>query len=224
MIKAGKKMTGGLNDATEEEVSKYIAALSPKQCVEIKRIWPDFEHTIKSAFSGALEECVLQLMEEPTEMMARELNEAMKGMGTNNKTLNRILAGNHKHVAMQISASFFKKYDKKLSDELKSETSGDFCQALLTWVAGNDASGGLESTVMYYRRKMFENMLSGADAPAYADILRAAIANCKDCVTSLDCDILKKATVGLGTDERAGESSYLLHELFADLFLDITED
>lgn len=202
MIKNGGSMLGGLKDKAEEEISKYIAAMSAKQCGEVKKVYGKFEETIKDKFSGALEEAILQLMQEPDELQAFQLKEAMQGIGTDEENICRILGGNHKHVAAQISATFFTKYDKYLKDELASEIGGNFLNAVKVWIRGHDAAGGMEPTVAFYRKQFEAGTLGAGDIEVYCSILQTAIDNCKECIASLDCDLLKKAAKGIGTDER----------------------
>lgn len=174
-------MLGGLKNEAEESVSKYIAAMSPKQCTAISRIWPSFEKTIKDKFSGALEEAVLQLMEESEPLQAELLMKAMKGLGTDEETLSRILGGNHKHVAASIAKVYFEKYDKELSVAIKSEVGGNYQNALLTWITGNEVTGDLEQSVLYNHREMSAGRLSPAQLHTFGEMLRNAIANAKVC-------------------------------------------
>jgi hypothetical protein len=181
MIKKGGAMFGGLKNEAEEAVSKYIANMSPQQCTAVGQVWSAFEKTIKDKFSGALEEAVLQLMEEPEPLQAELLMKAMKGLGTDEETLSRILGGNHKHVSASIARTFFKKYDKELSVEIKSEVGGNFQNALVTWIAGEEATGTLEQTLKFYRTEMAANRLSAAQLQSFEEVLRNAIANAKVC-------------------------------------------
>ena len=179
MIKKGGAMMGGLKNEAEEAVSKYIAAMSAKQCEAVAKVWSSFEKTIKDKFSGALEEAVLQLMEESEPLQAEQLMKAMKGLGTDEETLSRILGGNHKHIAANIARAFFKKYDKDLSTEIKSETGGNYQNALVTWISGYEATGGLEPTIAFNRRKMEAGQLSADEQRSFAEVLATAIENAK---------------------------------------------
>ncbi len=82
-------------------------------------------------------------------------------------------------MAANIARSFFTKYDKDLAVEIKSETGGDYQNALVTWIAGNDATGGLEPSIQYYRKKMEAGQLTAEQQQSYAQLLSTAIDNAK---------------------------------------------
>jgi len=62
---------------------------------------------------------------------ARNLRDAMKGMGTDEKTLIKIICNRSRQQLQAVQASFKAKYGKDLSKELKKETSGNFLKVLL---------------------------------------------------------------------------------------------
>uniref|UniRef100_A0A673LZX2 Annexin n=1 Tax=Sinocyclocheilus rhinocerous TaxID=307959 RepID=A0A673LZX2_9TELE len=80
---------------------------------------------LKAALKGELEEVVLSLLMTPAQYDSFLLKGAMKGMGTDEDTLVEILASRTNKEIREIK-------QKDLEAEIKSETSGDFRNALLS--------------------------------------------------------------------------------------------
>ena len=62
----------------------------------------------------------------------QELHKAMKGLGTNDTTLIRIIVTRTEIDMQYIKAEYQKKYKKSLNDAVHSETSGDYRTFLLS--------------------------------------------------------------------------------------------
>ena len=62
----------------------------------------------------------------PSEMFADKIYSALKGIGTDSNTLNRILATRNEIDMVDIREIYFVKYNKKLVDAIKSDTSGPY--------------------------------------------------------------------------------------------------
>jgi hypothetical protein len=184
-FKNGSTMMGGLKDAAEEEISKYLAAMPSAQCQAVARAWArlfpsddSLEKTIVKKFGGALEEACLLLISEPRDIECKKLHDAMEGIGCDDKTLSRILGGAHKHTAVLIANRYMEKYDKNLRVQIRDETGGNFETALLTWLMGTDPTGSMEPTIQYYT-KLYRTMTDPKDVVIYIKLLRQAIANTK---------------------------------------------
>ena len=65
---------------------------------------------------------------------AEMLYESMKGLGTRDDDLIRILVSRHEIDLPQIKNEYKKLYSKSLYDHVKSETSGDYQKLLLTLI------------------------------------------------------------------------------------------
>uniref|UniRef100_A0A672RHQ0 Annexin n=1 Tax=Sinocyclocheilus grahami TaxID=75366 RepID=A0A672RHQ0_SINGR len=87
---------------------------------------------LKAALKGELEEVVLSLLMTPAQYDSFLLKGAMKGMGTDEDTLVEILASRTNKEIREIKQVFKQEYKKDLEAEIKSETSGDFRNALLS--------------------------------------------------------------------------------------------
>ena len=62
----------------------------------------------------------------PSEMFADKIYSALKGIGTDSNTLNRILSTRNEIDMVDIREIYFVKYNKKLVDAIKSDTSGPY--------------------------------------------------------------------------------------------------
>ncbi|KAH7850662.1 hypothetical protein Vadar_001141 [Vaccinium darrowii] len=79
---------------------------------------------------------ILQCAENPAKYFAKVLHKAIDGLGTDEKTLSRIIVSRAEIDIQQIKAEYLKKYKKSLSDEVHSVTSGNyraFLLSLLDW-------------------------------------------------------------------------------------------
>ncbi|XP_067296304.1 annexin A1a isoform X1 [Pseudorasbora parva] len=86
---------------------------------------------LKAALKGELEDVVLGLLMPPAQYDAFLLKNAMKGLGTDEETLIEILASRTNKEIRELKQVFKQDYKKELEAEIKSETSGDFRNALL---------------------------------------------------------------------------------------------
>ena len=59
-------------------------------------------------------------------MFADKIYSALKGIGTDSNTLNRILATRNEIDMVDIREIYFVKYNKKLVDAIKNDTSGAY--------------------------------------------------------------------------------------------------
>ncbi|KAL0326799.1 UNVERIFIED_CONTAM: Annexin D5 [Sesamum angustifolium] len=90
---------------------------------------------IKSETSGNFEFAlltILQCAENPGKYFAKVLHKAMKGMGTDDTTLIRVIVTRAEIDMQYIKAEYHKKYRKSLNDAVHSETSGHYRTFLLS--------------------------------------------------------------------------------------------
>ncbi|ELW64362.1 Annexin A6 [Tupaia chinensis] len=69
---------------------------------------------------------------------ADKLYKSMKGAGTDEKTLTRIMISRSEIDLLNIRREFIEKYDKSLHQTIEGDTSGDFLKALLALCGGDD--------------------------------------------------------------------------------------
>jgi hypothetical protein len=111
-----------------------FAKKSPEELVIIARYY--FKKTgtalcdvINKKFSGKNKNVMNEILYNiinPSEMFADKIYSALKGLGTDTNTLNRILATRNEIDMIDIREIYFIKYNKKLVDAIKSDTSGDY--------------------------------------------------------------------------------------------------
>ncbi|XP_016369304.1 annexin A13-like isoform X1 [Sinocyclocheilus rhinocerous] len=94
----------------------------------------DILDAIDSEATGTLKDCYITLVrcaKNPQLYFARRLNAAMKGAGTDEDTLVRIIVGRSEVDLETIKDMYLEKYDVTLKDALNSECGGDFKRLLI---------------------------------------------------------------------------------------------
>uniref|UniRef100_A0A4W4F9N0 Annexin n=1 Tax=Electrophorus electricus TaxID=8005 RepID=A0A4W4F9N0_ELEEL len=94
----------------------------------------DILDSIDSEATGTLKDCYITLVrcaKSPQLYFARRLNAAMKGAGTDEDTLIRIIVGRSEVDLETIKDMYLEKYDMTLKDALNSECGGDFKRLLV---------------------------------------------------------------------------------------------
>jgi len=99
------------------------------------------EHAVKKGFSSHLEAALLMTLNRArgdSHVAAQLLQEAMKGLGTDEPKLIRQFAIHHGHMK-EISTVFQAAYGKTLIEWIKGDTSGNFCKILCSLVSNSAA-------------------------------------------------------------------------------------
>lgn len=121
---------------------------------------------VKSEFSGDIRDALLNLLEDPIDVYCRKLKSAsIDTIGTDEKTVCRIIGGNNKAIVHQIAKRYYEKYNSNLVDDLRSELSGDFREAVLTYINSSDITGGLEEMIKQTQKNFMELKKEPASAP-----------------------------------------------------------
>uniref|UniRef100_A0A8C3I6B9 Annexin n=1 Tax=Chrysemys picta bellii TaxID=8478 RepID=A0A8C3I6B9_CHRPI len=119
----------------------YMQLRATFQAYEKVSFGKDIEDAIKSETSGDLEKAFLTLVRCARDCQgyfATRLYEAMKGAGTEEETLIRILVTRAEIDLQTIKEKFQKMYNKSLVEAIKSDTSGDFRKLLVALSVGDD--------------------------------------------------------------------------------------
>ncbi|XP_071340807.1 annexin A13 isoform X1 [Trachinotus anak] len=125
---------------TDESTFSYI--LASRNYLQLQLTFKIYEQlsgteildAIENETSGTLKKCYIALVrvaKNPQLYFARRLNKAMKGAGTDEDTLIRIIVCRAEYDLETIKDMYLEKYDVSLKDALKDECSGDFKRLLV---------------------------------------------------------------------------------------------
>jgi len=94
----------------------------------------DIEKAIKREFSGSVEAgflAIIKCCKSKVDFFAERLHNSMAGMGTNDKTLIRIIVSRSEIDLGDIKEAFQNKYGKSLESWIKDDLSGDYRDVLV---------------------------------------------------------------------------------------------
>ena len=151
---------------------------------------------LRAQFNMAL--CAL--LAPPEDFLAMRLEAAMKGWGTDEIVLVRLLSGIDGDMMARVCSAYERKYHKPLTAALKDELSGDFERAAIAWVSAmQDPAGGLEALTEQPLAPIAE------DAGALLEMLKALVAEyhmLTSYLVNLDAETIYEACRGFGTDDK----------------------
>ncbi|TKS87459.1 Annexin A13 [Collichthys lucidus] len=135
LLQAGEGRFG-----TDESTFTYI--LASRNYLQLQATFKMYEQlsgteildAIENETSGTLKKCykaLVRVAKNPQLYFARRLNSAMKGAGTDEDTLIRIIVVRSEYDLETIKDMYLEKYDVSLKDALRDECSGDFKRLLL---------------------------------------------------------------------------------------------
>ncbi|KAG8579530.1 hypothetical protein GDO81_010929 [Engystomops pustulosus] len=136
------------DDSTSSE-TRFMTILCTRSYPHLRRVFQEFikqtnhdvEHTIKKEMSGDVKDAfvaIVRSVKNKPAFFAERLYKAMKGVGTDERALTRILVSRSEIDLYNIRKEFKNEYEKSLHHCLESETSGDFRKALLAICGGDD--------------------------------------------------------------------------------------
>ena len=119
----------------EKAIIRVLAHRSNQQRQDIKTYFKqaygkDLISELKSELGGDFERAILALMDTPLFYLIHELKAAMKGAGTNEKTLIEILLSKTNAELEILKLAYKKEYEKDLAEHVAKETSGNFKRLL----------------------------------------------------------------------------------------------
>ncbi|XP_062268454.1 annexin A4 [Platichthys flesus] len=126
---------------------KFLTVLCVRNRNHLMRVFEDYqkisgrdiEDSIKREMSGCLEDvflAIVKCMRNKPAFFAEKLYKSMKGLGTTDSVLIRIVVARAEIDMLDIKAEFLKKYGKTLPSFIKGDTSGDYRKILLELVGG----------------------------------------------------------------------------------------
>ncbi|XP_048885062.1 annexin A6 [Brienomyrus brachyistius] len=185
----------------------FIMILGNRSIAHLQMVFDEYqkiaeksiEDSIKSELSGDFERlmlAVVQCIRSVPMFFAKRLYVAMKGLGTADNTLIRIMISRSEIDMLDIRECFRLQYEKSLHNMIKDDTSGDYKRTLLNLCGGDDDLAGEffpEAAQIAY--KMWE-------VSAMTKVqLRGTIYASSGFNPSSDAKALRKAMKGFGTDE-----------------------
>nr|XP_060621449.1 annexin A6 isoform X1 [Anolis sagrei ordinatus] len=198
---------GEVKWGTDEAQFIYILGNRSKQHLRLvfdeyqKIAGKPIEASIRGELSGDFEKLMLAVvknMRSTAEYFADRLFKAMKGLGTRDNTLIRIMVSRSEIDMLDIREIFRTKYEKSLHHMIESDTSGDYKKALLKLCGGDDdAAGEFFPEAAQVAYQMWE-LSAVAKVETKGTIHPAADFNADG-----DAKVLRKAMKGFGTDEDA---------------------
>ncbi|XP_003217491.1 annexin A6 isoform X1 [Anolis carolinensis] len=198
---------GEVKWGTDEAQFIYVLGNRSKQHLRLvfdeylKIAGKPIEASIRGELSGDFEKLMLAVvknMRSTAEYFADRLFKAMKGLGTRDNTLIRIMVSRSEIDMLDIREIFRTKYEKSLHHMIESDTSGDYKKALLKLCGGDDdAAGEFFPEAAQVAYQMWE-----LSAVAKVEI-KGTIHPAADFNADGDAKVLRKAMKGFGTDEDA---------------------
>ncbi|XP_069052262.1 annexin A6 isoform X1 [Lepisosteus oculatus] len=187
--------------------AKFITILGNRSVTHLQLVFDEYqkiaekemEDSIKSELSGDFERLMLAVVEcirSRPMYFAKRLYKSMKGLGTADNTLIRIMISRSEIDMLDIRECFRLKYEKSLYNMIKDDTSGEYKKTLLKLCGGDDDLAGEffpEAAQIAY--KMWE-----LSAMARVE-LKGTVHPAANFDPGSDARALRKAMKGFGTDE-----------------------
>ncbi|CAG9817526.1 unnamed protein product [Phaedon cochleariae] len=139
LLQAGELLFAGTEEST------FTAVLCQRNRRQLNVIFDKYEeivgHSIETAieneFSGNIKDAMLDLIacvRDRTLYLAKRLHDSMAGIGTDDRTLIRIVVGRSEMDLVDIKEAYEAKYGKSLAERIAEEVSSDLKKTLLALV------------------------------------------------------------------------------------------
>ena len=139
--KSKKLQEGGVKKwGTDESIfSQILSTSSPEELICISQEYHKITgetilEAIDKEFSGNMKKAykaIIYAMLSPSEYFATRVKDAIKGFGTNDNLLMRILISRDEIDMPQIKAAYANLYKKDMVKDIESDTSGDYKRLLV---------------------------------------------------------------------------------------------
>lgn len=173
----------------EQAIIEVLTKRSNKQRQEIAKSFKaqfgkDLIDSLRSELSGNFERLIVALMYPPYKYEAKELYDAMKGVGTSEDVIIEILASRTKAQIKEIIKAYKEEYGSDLEHDIASETSGYFKQILVCLLQGERDNASLYVDTALARQDA-ETLFSAGEKIKGTDEIQFITILCKRSATHL---------------------------------------
>ncbi|XP_065213023.1 annexin B10-like isoform X2 [Planococcus citri] len=125
----------------EDKIIEVLTSCSGSQRQELVQFFAqelgrNLEDDLRSELGGKFESLIVGLITPPAQYLARQLNKAMDGLGTNSNVLIEVISTRTNEEMKDVVEAYESMYNRPLAEHLCSETSGDFRKFLTLIVTG----------------------------------------------------------------------------------------
>ncbi|XP_077320369.1 annexin A9 [Lithobates pipiens] len=149
LIEQDFKMLSEVGPKNNPNDAQWITVFAERPKGHLRRVFDhykkstsvDIEDAIKKQFKGDFQKSLLTLVaviKDTPLYFAEKLYSSLKGMGTDEKALTRILISRSEEDLLSIRVAYRKKYGKSLYSSIQSDTKGDYRSALLLLCRAED--------------------------------------------------------------------------------------
>ncbi|KAM5129556.1 annexin A9 [Mantella aurantiaca] len=149
LIERDSKMLSDLGPKNNPNDAQWIAIFTERPKGHLRRVFDhykkstsvDIEDSIKKHFKGDFQKSLLTLVaviKDTPLYFADKLYNAMKGLGTDDKTLIRILISRSEEDLLSIRVAYRRKYGKSLYSSIQDDTKGEYRSTLLLLCRAED--------------------------------------------------------------------------------------
>lgn len=151
----------------QTEIIKIMCNRTNEERQKIKQLYiasygEDLEKALKSKLSGNFEDCIVALLNTPSEYDAKQLHKAIAGIGTDEDTLTEIIATRPKWKIEEIKAEYQKLYNVSLEKDIHGDTSGTYRQLLVALLQGGRSENPYPNEKEC--KKICEELYNGGEA------------------------------------------------------------
>jgi len=131
LFEAGEKKLGTNEQVFIDILTQQRAHVERVSSAYAKAHGKPLEEAVKAEFSGALKEALVALCMPLPKFFSGKLMQAMKGLGTDDWHLIRIICSQKERNLKEIASQFQQDHKKPLIDWVKDECSGDYKKLLV---------------------------------------------------------------------------------------------